>query len=92
MGLLVNSFHHTPFLIGDISYPIRLPCRNQYMRTPSFHMPIQLVVLINLEPLGIVRMAALAITIAILAVHRGIYLWEQTIKRSVFRRCSRYRG
>src|SRR4051794_35143929 len=67
--LLLNGFHKTALLICDIPHPIRLACRNQNMRTPSIHMPIKLIVLLNLKPLRILHDARIAVMIAILTVH-----------------------
>jgi hypothetical protein len=73
ISLLVNSLHNTPLLIRHIPHPIRLPRRNQNMRTPPLHIPIQLITLVNLKSPRIIHVAALTIMIAILSINRGIY-------------------
>jgi hypothetical protein len=78
---LVNSLHHTPLLIGNISHPVRLARGHEDVRGPPLHIAIQLVRQVNVESGRVVNSAAGAVLFAVLAIDRRVYLGEQDVLR-----------
>ncbi len=91
--LLLNSLHQTALLIRNIPYPICLPRRNQYVRTPALYMPIKLIILLNFEPFRPLHHTGRAVMIAIVPIHGRIYFREKLIDSWNFsRRCCARNG
>lgn len=64
-----NSLHHTPLLVRYIAHPVRLARRNQHMGRPTLDLPVQLVLLVDLEAARVADGAGRAVMVAVVAVN-----------------------
>lgn len=77
----VQRLHHAPLLISDVAHPVALARRHQHVRRPPLDVAVQLVVLLDLEALGVLYRAAVAVAQAVLAVDLGLHPGEEDIWR-----------
>lgn len=83
---LLDGFHYTPLLVGNVSYPVALPSRNQNMLAPSLNLAVQLIALIDLEAPREGNGAGLAIVITVLSIDGRVDRGKQGIDGGDLRR------
>jgi hypothetical protein len=74
---LLDGLHHAALLVGDIVHPVGLARGDQYVSAPRLDTPVNVVLLLDFEALGIVCWAAVTVPQAVLAVHLWVDLWEE---------------
>lgn len=74
---LFDGLHDAALLVGDIVRPVGLARGDQDVGAPALDAAVQVVALLDLEVLGVVRGAAVAVAQAVLAVHLGVDLGEE---------------
>lgn len=79
---MVERLHHAALLVGDVAHPVALARRHQHMRRPALDVPIELVALLDLEALGVLHRAAVAVAQAVLAVDLGLDPREEAVCRA----------
>lgn len=76
-----NRLHDAALLVGHVAHPVRLARRDQDVCAPPLDEPVQLVILVDLEPLGVLHRAAVAVAVAVLAVDGLVDDREQVLQR-----------
>lgn len=73
----VNGLHDTALLVGHVAHPVGLARADEHMRAPALDVPVQQVLLVDLEAARVPHRAAVAVVQALVAVARRVRLGEQ---------------
>ena len=77
-----HRLHHAALLVLHVPHPVRLSRRDEHVRRPALHHPVQLLLLVDAELGRVVHRAGGAVERAVRAVDRRVDLGEEGARGS----------